>query len=215
MKNKIYSILLSTALCLILTSCWTSRIDKEFSIRNDLGQPVPEAKAYILWKDLPDMLPTCLSFGRKATWADLKTAKELVRESDAGGNIRMNTELYRPSEYDMVVMKKGYYPTLVPVNTKSNTIVLLSQKRYKTILQKYPTGVVKDDVTLVHQDKTFHGVTYKEGMKGDHWYDSARRLEGWPESKPDTYNKFNYSNIYESYKKHDGVFLQEKAKKLP
>lgn len=214
MKNNIYSILISTALCLILTSCWTTRIDKNFSIRNDLGQPVPEAKVYILWTENPYMAPKWMP-ARKATWADLKTAKELVLESDAEGNIRMNIELYRPSEYDMVVIKKGYYPTLIPVNTKSNTIVLLSQKRYKTILHKSPLGEYEYDVTLVHQGKTFLGVTYKEGMDGLHGYDAGIRLDGWEESKPEKYNKFNFSNIYDSYQEDDGVFLQEKAKQLP
>ena len=51
-------ILLATSIitCTLLTGCWSVRTQKELLIKDDLNQPVENAKIYIIWHGAPTIL---------------------------------------------------------------------------------------------------------------------------------------------------------------
>ncbi len=205
-------ILLATSIitCTLLTGCCSVRTQKELLIKDDLNQPVENAEIYIIWHGAPTILFGEINGEKK----DKDKVLSYSSRSNKDGIIHTDFKLVWPRDYNFLVTKKGYYPTVVPVKTKQKNITLLNKKRINCKI----TEQNRRKTTFYNHYISLSGITYEQ-FKLIHAYDYAKRMKKIApltrsqklrnqRNKYIKYDTCNYYNIYESQSNNDGVFIQ-------
>ena len=154
--------------CTLLTGCWSVRTQKELLIKDDLNQPVENAKIYIIWHGAPTILFGEINGEKK----DKDKVLSYSSRSNKDGIIHTDFKLVWPRDYNFLITKKGHYPTVVPIKTNQKNITLLNKKRINCKI----TEQNNRKTTFYNSYISLSGITYEQ-FRLIHFYDYANRMK--------------------------------------